>query len=42
MNTYTVEHKYCHATHVIEGYDIYHALRANGLDPKVWLEVKEK
>ena len=40
MKEFIVEHKYCKATKTIEGYDIYHALKANDLDAKTWVEKK--
>ena len=39
MKTFVVEHKNCKAIRTIEGYDIWHALKANNLDYRVWKEV---
>ena len=36
MTKFTLEHKYCGAIHVVYGYDVYSAMRANGLDSKAW------
>jgi hypothetical protein len=40
MLRFTVEHKYCKAIRNIEGYNVWDALKNNGLDYKVW-DVKE-
>lgn len=39
MTTYKVQHKHCKAIRFIVGYDIWDALRKNGLDARVWEEV---
>lgn len=36
MKEYIVTHKYCGMTKHIKGWDIWDALRSNGLDPKYW------
>lgn len=36
MTEFTLEHKHCGAIRVVYGYDVYSAMRTNGLDFKVW------
>lgn len=40
MFEFIVIHKYCGYTKIISGNDIYSALKNNGLDYKIWKEVK--
>lgn len=37
MLQFIVEHKYCKMTKVIQGYNIYDALRLNGLNNNLWI-----
>lgn len=36
MLKFTVEHKYCKATRVIKGINIYEAFKANKMDYSIW------
>ena len=40
MLQFITEHKYCGMTKVVQGYNVYDALKSNGLDINVWI-VKE-
>lgn len=40
MLKFIVEHKYCKMTKMIQGYNVWDALRNNGLDITIWI-VKE-
>ena len=37
MLRFTVEHKYCKCQRVIEGLNVYNALKYNGLDITIWI-----
>ena len=39
MLEFTIVHRYCGYTKTIQGYNIWDALKSNGLDYKIW-EVK--
>ena len=36
MMKYTIKHRHCGMTKVIEGYTIWDAFRSFGIDPKMW------
>ena len=40
MLNFIVEHKYCKMIKVIQGYNVWNALKSNGLDINVW-KIKE-
>lgn len=37
MMRFTVEHKYCGMQKEIEGFNVWDALKSNGLDPTIWI-----
>ena len=37
MREFSVIHKYCHCVIIIEGYDVYEAMKRNDLDSKYWI-----
>lgn len=39
MLNFVIKHKYCGMTKVITGYNVWHALKENGLDYNVWTVV---
>lgn len=37
MMRFTVEHKYCGMQKEIEGFNVWDALKSNGLDYSIWI-----
>ena len=37
MMKFTVEHKYCRMTKTVEGFNVWDALKSNGLDFIIWI-----
>lgn len=37
MMKFTVEHKFCGMTKTVEGFNVWDALKSNGLDPTIWI-----
>ena len=36
MMTFTIKHKYCGMTKIVEGYNVFDAFKKNGLDLEIW------